>query len=148
MATSGWVLDGAEIEKWCASVGETEQALPDKWLQPAGQDDASWMLPFSTRWGSDQSWLVYARAEPADVKKSLLNLRNSVGGKPPLVPSLAPAAIADFLANQAGTSVQRFFSPLDAILIEVHAGERWALFGRRDLEACMRELNFVPQPQW
>lgn len=147
-ATSGWVLDGAEIESWIDAKAAGVAEPPGRWLSPARTDDASWMLPFSTSWGSDKTWLVYARADWDHVQQSLVNLRHPLGGKQPLVTSLSPTALTEFLANRAGSAVQRFFSPLDAILLEVHAGTRWALFGRKDLEPSLSELGFVHRHQW
>jgi hypothetical protein len=145
-ATTGWVVDGGEVERWQTSLQSSAPGEAIDWLMPARDDDASWMLPFVQRWGSNQAWLVYARAEPEDVAKVWLQLNQSGAPQGATFPLLSPFAIADFLANRSGTVVQRFFAPLDAILLEVHCGERWALFGRRDLESCLQDLNFVDKP--
>ncbi len=145
-ATRGWIFNGREIERWLTEHRESGLLSPP--CLPALADDASWMLPFSDSWGTNATWLVYARAELADVIQSFSALRLSTGSGAPVVPSLTPTSLADFLANHATTAVHRFFNPLDAILIEVHAGERWAIFGRKDLDASLRELRFYPRQQW
>ena len=172
-ATSGWVIDGSEVERWQdllqASEGQRRMMdrgggnLPDgeagglqsnapkpslDWLHPVRDDDASWIQPFLERWGSNRAWLVFARAEPEDVARAWLQLHDSGPGQGESLPVLRPATIADFMANRTGMWVQRFFAPLDAVLLEIHGGERWALFGRRDLEACLQDLNFITKPTW
>ena len=137
-ATSGWVLNGSEIENRVEAASQGLSGMPREWLNPSRADDASWMLPFLGSWGSGNSWLVVARVELEDGLQSLRKLRQAEEGQAPLVSSLTAANLANFLSAQDGHQVQQFFSPFDAILLEVGAGERWALFGGSQLEAILQ----------
>ncbi len=137
--TSGWVLNGSEIENWMEAARQGLSGLPREWLNPAKSDDASWMLPFLSNWGSGKSWLVFASVELDDALQNILSLRPTSEDAPPLMPALTPQALATFLAEHDRRAVERFFQPFDAIMVEVRAGERWALFSRRDLQAALRQ---------
>ncbi len=141
-ATSGWVLNGSEIENWIEAAGQGLGGLPREWLNPSLADDVSWMLPFLGNWGSGNSWLVLSHAELEDGLHSLRNLRQSAEGHSALLTSLTPTTLAEFLTQRESSVVEPFFAPLDAILLEVGAGERWALVGRSELEAILQSGDF------
>lgn len=140
-ATSGWVLNGSEIENWIQAAIQGLSGQPREWLNPSQADDASWMLPFLDSWGSGNSWLVLSHVDLDDGLQSLRNLRQSSEGGQPLLTSLTPTSLADFLTGQDNSVVEPFFAPFDAILLEVGAGERWALVGRQELEAILKSSN-------
>ena len=140
-ATSGWVLNGSEIEKWIEAASEGLSGLPREWLNPSRADDASWMLPFLDNWGSGSSWLVFSHVELEDALQSLRDLRQPNEGRQPLIASLNPTSLAELLTEQDGSLVKPFFAPFDAILLEVGAGERWALVGRPELEAILQSSD-------
>ena len=47
--------------------------------------------------------------------------------------------LADLLTNDSRAEVENFFASIDAILLEIRPGERWAIFGRPTLETHVRE---------
>ena len=135
------MLNGSEIENWIQAASQGLSGLPREWLNPSHADDAAWMLPFLDNWGSGNSWLVLSHVELEDGLQSLRNLRQPSEGCEPLLSSLTPTTLADFLTGQDSSLVEPFFAPFDAILLEVGMGERWALIGRIELEAILKASN-------
>ncbi|MCA9157331.1 MAG: FHA domain-containing protein [Planctomycetales bacterium] len=140
-AKSGWVLNGSEIENWIEAASQGLGGSPREWLNPSPADDASWMLPFLGNWGTGSSWLVLSHAELEDGLLSLRDLRQPGDGRQPLLASLNPTALADFLIGQDSSQVEPFFAPFDAILVEVGSGERWALVGRLELQSILQSSD-------
>ncbi|MEZ6149140.1 MAG: FHA domain-containing protein [Pirellulaceae bacterium] len=141
-AKSGWVLNGSEIENWIEAASQGLGGSPREWLNPSQADDASWMLPFLGNWGSGSAWLVLSHAELEDGLLSLRTLRQPSDGRQPLLALLTPTALADFLTGQDSSQVEPFFAPFDAFLLEVGAGERWALVGRLELQSILQSSDF------
>jgi pSer/pThr/pTyr-binding forkhead associated (FHA) protein len=137
--TSGWVLNGGDIENWMEAARQGLSGQPREWLNPARSDDASWMLPFLSGWGTGQAWLVFSNVELDEALRNILSLRPITDDAPPLMPALTPTALAAFLADHEQRAVERFFQPFDAILLEIAAGKHWALFSRHDLTAALRQ---------
>lgn len=53
-----------------------------------------------------------------------------------------------FVANRLSDTVNRVFSPLDAILIELYGGKQWAYIAPRDLESVLPQLHFRKKYRW
>ncbi len=137
--TSGWVLNGGDIENWMEAARQGLKGLPREWLNPAKSDDASWMLPFLSNWGSGKAWLVFSSVDLDDALQNILSLRPISEDAPPLMPALTPTELANFLAEHDQRAVARFFQPFDAIMLEIRAGQSWALFSRHNLQTALRQ---------
>ncbi len=137
--TSGWVLNGGDIENWMEAARQGLSGAPREWLNPAKADDASWMLPFLSGWGSGSAWLVFASVDLDEALDKILSLRPISDDAPPLMPALTPTALATFLAEHEPRAVERFFQPFDAILLEIQAAQGWALFSRQDLQSALNQ---------
>jgi pSer/pThr/pTyr-binding forkhead associated (FHA) protein len=137
--TSGWVLNGGDIENWMEAARQGLSGQPREWLNPARADDASWMPPFLSSWGTGQAWLVFSSVDLDEALRNILSLRPIADDAPPLMPALTPMALATFLADHEQPAVERFFQPFDAILLEITAGKHWALFSQHDLTAALRQ---------
>jgi pSer/pThr/pTyr-binding forkhead associated (FHA) protein len=116
-------------------------------VTPLPADDVGWMLPWSEQWGRHQSLIVYSRSDAKRIESSfeqlhrLLNMTDRHA-------LFAPESLSDFLANRLQDTVNRFFSPLDAVLVELSSGKRWAYFAPKDLEKVLPDLRFRRRRTW
>ena len=175
-ATQGFVLDGKAIEDWIADVqaadsvevaAQSESANghhfaetdadrpanhssmpPAEWMKEVDKEHAQWPALLRARWGSDETWMVFSRVPLAEVQRSFLNARQSDDQARDHLAELSPTRLTEFLANRSSEIVFRLMAKIDAIFIEVHQGERWAFFGRRDLERNLQHVGLVKRHRW
>jgi hypothetical protein len=96
-------------------------------------------------WGSDRVVFLFA-TEPlpsleVKIREALAAPVSITGTK--LAEQWRPSGLAAVLANAPAAEVAALMTPLAAVLLEIHQGERWAVFARADLEPTLQRLGFV-----
>ncbi len=148
LASPGWMVAKRAPAPISDDALNDSQAIPFEFdVTPLPTDDASWMLPWSEQWGTHQSMIVYSRSDAKRIEGSFEQLQRLLN-MTDRQPWFAPEALSDFLANRLHDTVNRFFAPLDAVLVELSSGKRWAYFAPKDLEKVLPELRFRRRRTW
>ena len=59
-----------------------------------------------------------------------------------------PTQLADFLANGESDAVARFVVGVDALLMEMHGGDRWAFFSNPGFGSVLEKIGLLPAAAW
>ncbi len=148
LASPGWmVVAGANHSKASDPRSESNPASIAFEVTPLSPDDVSWMLPWNAQWGQQHSLIVYSRSDAKRIESSFEQLGRLIGVND-WQADFASDSFNDFLANRLQDTVHRFFSPFDAILVEISGGKRWAYFAPKELETVMSHLRFRRRRSW
>lgn len=147
LATPGWLMHPKIAEATLPDSKKTQATLERELnIEQISATDPSWMIPWSERWGTQTTLIVYSRSEPKEIKQAIKSICTALETAADQIPS--HDQIFDFLANRLSDTITRIFAPLDAVLIEMYAGKQWAYFGPKDMEATLRELRFRKKHRW
>ena len=142
LATPGWLLKQDDVSSG-SSMKLTPEQISIERLSPM---DPSWMIPWSQTWGQQRSFVVYSRSDESKIKSTFQTLFEVLKATNQKFPT--HSNVFDFLANRLSDTVNRVFSPLDAILIELYGGKQWAYIAPRDLESVLPQLHFRKKYRW
>lgn len=122
-----------------------EPVSSDPVLLPLAADDDQLMALVLEWWGNDGLVVLAGRLE-CDVLATHLGeqARNGTPAGGGRYSWAAPSALSERLANGTENTDPGFMGPLDAVLIELPEGQRWALFVTEKSEAGLASLGFLP----
>jgi len=141
LATPGWLLKQDDL-----GVQNGDNPKHEISIERISPMDPSWMIPWSQTWGQQKSLLIYSRSDESKIKSTFQALFTTLNATSQKFPS--HSNLFDFLANRLSDTVNRVFSPLDAILIELYGGKQWAYIAPRDLETVLPQLHFRKKRRW
>ena len=148
LASPGWMVTKRNADPNAeASDTESTDLIFEFDVKPLSPDDVGWMLPWSEQWGQHRSMIVYSRSDAKKIENSFEQLQRLLEMSD-RQEWFAPDSLSDFLANRLQDIVNRFFSPLDAVLTELSDGKRWAYFAPKDLEKVLPDLKFRRRRTW
>jgi hypothetical protein len=113
----------------------------------AGKD---WFQFAAGAWGQDSLLFLCDRRPLAEVTSQLRRFACEMLASPATrrLATFRPAAMGEFLANGEPQAVARLAGGMLGILLEVHQGDRWALFDCNDLKCELHKHGFAEAAPW
>jgi len=129
-------------------LGETQATSPR--LLCLAADDKRLEQLVDGSWSRDASVCVYTRGAieelvPALQQFARRQMKLPAGNQ---LARLTPASLAHFLANSPPDAVASLLEHADAVFLETHQGDRWAVFSSRDFGTALQMIGLEPTPPW
>jgi len=117
-------------------------------IWPSDESDLSKLV--EDAWSHDGLICVYSRQETQQLTEHLCDFAREHAENPATeeLGHFRPTAVAEFLANGNPESVTDLFRGLDAVFMEIHGGNRWAVFSAAGLAPILQKIGLAPVSEW
>lgn len=107
----------------------------------------------ASNWGCNGVFGLYSMQERSDLIEQMREL--GFGCRPAnehiariAAEYFGPSYVVEWLANGPPDRVSRILTGVEAVLLEVHGGDRWAILCRPNTRAALEKLSIVAAPDW
>ena len=101
-------------------------------------------------WSHDGLICLYSRTETSVLMEHLREFSHEHVESPPTqeLAYFRPMTMAEFLSNGEPDAVANLLLGIDAVFMEVHGGERWAVFSDGGFGTILERIDVLPTPAW
>ena len=146
LGTITW--DGEQSTVLFEGLSETEAESSPLLLGPSQQSDVSSLI--AGGWSQEAVICIYSRHEERVLIERLREFSRAQLESPATqeLARFGPDAMAEFLANDEPEAVASLMLSFDAVFMEVHGGERWAVFAGSEFGTILDKIGVTRTPEW